>query len=265
MLPPEPWLAAAPRREAVYYLSDPAHHTEREDRYWRVRARESRLYPDDVVRVLPEIDPAHPLAREWAARADSLGRLADYVARHQHGLSVLDLGCGNGWMTHQLAALPNMRVYGLDLNRRELTQAARVFIERPRLKFIYGDVFTAPLPPHGFNLIVLASVIQYFADLPGLIHRLRDLLAPEGEIHILDSPLYHPREVAAAQARTRRYYTERRLAFVAGDYHHHTWEALAPFQPDVLYDPRWWRNRLAQWWWGEQPRSPFPWLKLLGR
>jgi SAM-dependent methyltransferase len=258
----ETLLANAERRDGVYFLTDPAAHADREDRYWRVRAREQRLYPDDVVRTLPEIAADHPLAKEWGARADSLGRLADYVARMQRGLDVLDLGCGNGWMAHQLAALPNVRVYGLDLNRRELTQAARVFIDRPRLKFIYGDVFTAPLPPGAFHLIVLASVIQYFADLPALICRLLELCAREGELHILDSPLYSPMEVEAARARTARYYTQRRMADVAADYHHHPHAALVRFQPEVLYDPRAPLNRLAQWWWGEQPRAPFMWIRI---
>ena len=258
----ESLLATVERKDGVYYLSDPAVYAEREDRYWRVRARENRLYLDEVVRTLPEVPNEHPLAKEWAARADSLGRLADYVARLQRGLDLLDLGCGNGWMAHQLAALPNVRVYGLDLNRRELTQAARVFVERPRLKFIYGDVFTAPLPPGSFHLIVLASVIQYFADLPALIRRLLELCTPDGEIHVLDSPLYAAPVVEAARERTRRYYSQKGLAFMADDYHHHLHSSLAPFNPDVLYDPRAPLNRLAQWWWGETPRSPFEWLRI---
>ncbi|MGQ0603687.1 MAG: class I SAM-dependent methyltransferase [Anaerolineales bacterium] len=258
----ESLLASAERKDGVYYLSDPQVYVEQEDYYWRVRARENRLYPDEVVRTLPEIAKDHPLVKEWGARADSLGRLADYVARRQHGLDVLDLGCGNGWMAHQLAALPNVRVYGLDLNRRELTQAARVFVERPRLKFIYGDVFSAPLPLGTFHMIVAASVIQYFSDLPALVRRLLALCAPGDEVHVLDSPLYAASELVAAQQRTREYYTQKGLAFMTEAYHHHLRSALTPFNPDVLYNPRAPLNRLAQWWWGEVPRSPFLWLKV---
>jgi SAM-dependent methyltransferase len=258
----ESLLAKAERKDGVYYLSGPAAYAEQEDRYWRVRARENRLYPDDVVRVLPEIAADHPLAREWAARADSLGRLADYVARMQRGLDLLDFGCGNGWMAQQLAALPNVRVYGLDLNRRELAQAARVFAERTRLKLIYADVFSAPLPTSVFHTVVAASVIQYFPDLPALIRRLLDLCAPGGEVHVLDSPLYAAHEVAAAQQRTRQYYTQKGLAFMADAYHHHLRSSLAPFHPEVLYHPRAPLNRLAQWWWGEIPRSPFEWWRI---
>jgi hypothetical protein len=68
--------------------------------------------------------------------------------------------------------------------------------------------------------------------------------------------------VAQARERTRVYYQSKGLGFMAGDYHHHTWAALAPFQPEVLYNPRSPFNRLARWWWAEQARSPFPWLRL---
>ena len=256
-------LARAERRDGVYYLSDPAPHAAKESRYWRVRAREFRLYSDEIVRALPDVPADHPLRQEWEARADSLGRLADHVARFWQDISVLDLGCGNGWMAQQLAAISvRIRVYGMDLNRRELTQAARVFVDKPRVKFLYGDVFTAGLPARAFDVVVLASVIQYFPDLPALVRRLLELAAPGGEIHILDSPLYSSREVPAARERTRAYYASRGLASMAEDYHHHPWAALAEFRPEVLYDPRAPRNRLARWWWAEQPRSLFPWLRI---
>ena len=256
-------LAGVERRAGVYYLSDPAPYQAKETRYWQVRAREFRLYSDEIVRDLPDIPADHPLKEEWGARADSLSRLANHLARFWRNLTMLEVGCGNGWLTRQLAAISARdRVYGLDLNQRELTQAARVFSDQMRVKFLYGDIFTAPLPARAFDVIVLASVIQYFPDLPALLRRLLALAAPGGEIHLLDSPLYAERAVPAAQARTRAYYQSKSLGFMVEDYYHHTWAAVAPFRPEVLYNPRAPLNRLAGWWWGEQPRSPFPWLRI---
>lgn len=256
-------LAGADRRDGVYYLSDPAPYETKEARYWQVRAREFRLYADDVVRNLPDVPADHPLQKEWAARADSLSRLAQHLARFWKPQTILDLGCGNGWLAQQMAAVsPYFRVYGLDLNRKELAQAARVFVDQPRAKFLYGDVFTAALPARAFDVIVLASVIQYFPDLPALVQRLLELAAPGGEILILDSPLYAAGDVAAARERSRAYYRSKRLDFMAEAYHHHTWASLTPFRPEVLYNPRSLLNRAAQWWWAEQPRSPFPWLRI---
>jgi SAM-dependent methyltransferase len=253
---------AASRRDGVYYLSDPAPFAEKELRYWRMRAREVRLYSDEVVRRLPYVPPDHPLVSEWAARAESLSRLVAYVARMQRALTVLDLGCGNGWLANHLACLPSVHVCGLDLNRRELAQGARVFVDNLRLKFLYADVFSAEVPERSFDLIVLASVIQYFPDPAALVRRLTALLVPGGELHILDSPLYAPAEVAAAQARTRAYYLSKGLREMTAEYHHHALPVLAPFQPVFLYNPRAWWNRVARKVGVSQGRSPFPWIRL---
>ena len=251
---------AASRRDGVYYLSDPTPFAEKELRYWRMRAREVRLYSDEIVRRLPYVSPDHPLAAEWAARADSLSRLVAYVARMQRALTVLDLGCGNGWLANHLASLPSVHVCGVDLNRRELTQGARVFVDNLRLKFLYADVFSVEAPERSFDLAVLASVIQYFPDPAALVRRLTALLVPGGELHILDSPLYAPAEVPAAQERTRAYYASTGLSEMAAEYYHHALSALAPFQPVVLYHPRAWWSRLARM--VGAVRSPFPWIRL---
>jgi SAM-dependent methyltransferase len=301
---------AAPRRDGVFFLSEPSLFEEKERRYGEVRAREGRVYSDDVVRRLPRVAPGHPLAAEWAARADSLSRLLRYVSRRSHAqttkhpernggrtlsgaersrrahaaplkgvrlreLSILDLGCGNGWLANHLALLAGVRVCGLDLNQRELTQAARVFVgadvgavvgadyirdDDTRLKFLYADIFTVDLPVHIFDLVVLASVVQYFPDLPALLRRLLPLLAPGGELHILDSPLYDPLEIRAAQERTRAYYAALGFPEMAADYHHHALSVLAPFRPTILYNPRALWNRAARKF--GAARSPFPWIRI---
>lgn len=248
------------RREGVYFLSDPTPFEEKERRYWNLRTREGRAYSDEVVRRLPRVAPGDPLASEWAARADSLSRLLRYVSQRPRAQTILDLGCGNGWLANHLASLPSTHVYGLDLNRRELAQAARVFGDNPRLKFVYGDLFGIGLPEQSFDLVVLASVVQYFPDLPALVRCLWPLLIRGGELHILDSPVYAPAEVAAARARTRAYYEALGSPEMAAEYHHHPTTALAPFQPAVLYEPRAWRNRLAQRL--GIARSPFLWICL---
>ncbi len=251
---------AVTQRDGVYYLSDPGPFEEKEERYWNVRVKEGRAYSDDVVRRLPRVPPDHPRAAEWAARGDSLARLMRPVTRRQRPLEILDLGCGNGWLANHLASSLTIHVVGMDLNRRELTQAARVFADNPRLKFLYADVFGADLPEGSFDLILLANVIQYFPDLPALLRRLAALLVPGGGIHILDSPLYTPAEVAAARERTHAYYAGLGFPVMAPEYHHHPTTALAAFQPIVLYDPRAWLNRLARR--VGVGRSPFPWIRI---
>ena len=53
---------------------------------------------------------------------------------------ILDVGCGNGWFSGQLAAIASAKVYALDLNRMELEQAARIF-NLHNLILCYGNIF----------------------------------------------------------------------------------------------------------------------------
>lgn len=224
------------------------------DLYLRVRAKEGRLHPDDLVMRLPHVPETHPHALEWRLRAASASALSRHLSRHSRPLAILDLGCGNGWLAARLNQAGHT-LLGLDLNRFELAQAARVFTPSVTLAFLEANIFSAPFPPAGFDVIVLASVIQYFASLPRLLQHLRTYLKPQGEIHLIDSPLYEEAELPAAAERSRAYYAGLGFPEMSASYHHHRLSDLAPFAPRFLYRPRRWWVRWFQ-------RPPFPWVVI---
>ena len=229
------------------------------DLYLQVRQKEGRLYPDDLLARLPAAPAGHPLAAEWRARRDSASRLVGYLASLGRRLAILELGCGNGWLSHQLASIPTCYAWGLDRESPELAQAGRVF-RQPNLGYMAADIFNPPFPTQTFDIIVLASVIQYFADLPGLIRALWLLVKPGGEIHLLDSPIYMDADIPAARLRTQVYYTSLGYPEMAEHYFHHAWTALEPFSPKFLYRPDSVRARLKRQLGGGA--SPFPWVCL---
>lgn len=229
--------------------------------YLRARRLEGRLYPDDIVARLPHAPAADPLRREWLQRADSAARLVAYLSAPPRPLVALEVGCGNGWLANLVAGIPGSDVSGLDVNATELDQARRVFGDRPNLRFALADALAAPAPAVRPNVIVLASVIQYAPDLAALIRRLEEWLAPGGEIHVLDSPIYAPDDVPAARERTRRYYAELGVPEMAAVYRHHDWRALDGFPMDILGSPETARARLERRLL-RRPRSPFPWLRI---
>lgn len=229
------------------------------DLYLSVREKEGRLFPDELAARLPDLPAKHPLADEWRARAASCERLKRYLARASRPLAILDLGCGNGWLSNRLASLPSACVCGLDRNPLELAQAARLFAG-PNLAFLEAEVSCLPFSNTSFDVIILASVIQYFPDLPVLILSLKPLLKPGGEIHLLDSPLYRPGELHSARLRSHSYYASLGFPEMAGHYFHHLTASLEPFSPRWLYRPQSLRARLARRL--GQACPPFPWVCL---
>jgi ubiquinone/menaquinone biosynthesis C-methylase UbiE len=154
--------------------------------------RGSCRYTDAEVAKLPFIGRGHPHYPQWVPRQASWRRLVHYLSDQKSAASILEVGCGNGWLSHQLAAVPGSRVVGLDPNFMELQQAARVFRRQPNLKFIYGDFYSDVLQGLSFDIIVFAAVIHHFPSLSQVLEEALPYLRPRGEIHILDSRLYPP-------------------------------------------------------------------------
>lgn len=248
--------------DRVFYWGQPPVPAAQEATYVALRRKEGRLYDDTVVRQLPDFPHDHPLGWEWQLRAASARRLIN-VLQQQKPQTLLDLGCGNGWMSRLINEMASCPVLGLDLNQHELQQAARVFADRPELYFAYGDIFELPFPPDTFDAIVLASVIQYFPDLTALMFRLQNLLTPTGAIYVVDSPFYTIETQPAARERTRQHFEQLGFPAMAEFYHHHLWAEMTTFQPRIFYDPHTLRNRLRRRL-SSDPRwqVPFPGLMI---
>lgn len=227
------------------------------DLYLRVREKENRLYSDAVVAALPFIPDRHPLASEWRARSISASRLTRYLSRQSRPLSILEIGCGNGWLSNLLCNSGH-HVIGLDQNLYELKQAARVFSSKSNLSFLIAEIFSAPFKHETFDAIILASVIQYFHDLPSLLMALLQYLKQNGDIHIVDSPLYADSEIFDAANRSEQYYSKIGFPEMSRHYFHHRKSDLFSF------DPKWQYRQPAQFLRGRgllrSSISPFPWV-----
>ena len=202
---------------------------------------------------LPEIRKNHPHYGEWLVRKKSCQRLIHYLAAKKSRLHILEIGCGNGWLSAQLADMPRSEVIGSDINWLELQQAARVFSKKPKLKFIYGDIRSGMLQDLKFDVIVLAASMQYFPALHEIMDCALPQLYPGGEIHILDSPFYEPSRIGAAGKRTLAYYKALGFPEMAAHYHHHCFDELKPFHYKILSNPLSFRNRFFG-------KNPFPWV-----
>lgn len=230
-----------------------------EQAYLSVRRAGDRIYPDELVRQLPFLPPHHKHLREWKMRRYIDARLCK-EPKVSHAARILDLGCGNGWFSHLLASRTKGEVLGLDVNFSELVQATRLF-SSANCHFACGDIFDNKWPAAYFDLIVLLSAIQYFPSLTTLMTRLQSLLAPEGEIHIADSPLYATvYEADKARERSSVYFQNLGFPSAGAYYHHHSLVSLVPYNPQILYDPGRIFSRIKRKVLGLG--SLFPWIKI---
>jgi ubiquinone/menaquinone biosynthesis C-methylase UbiE len=141
------------------------------------------------------------------------------LAKEGKGLRVLEVGCGNGWLSAMLFQQGH-QVLGIDLFTAELEQAARVFPDGPA--FARADLFTSPIPDGVFDIVVFAASIQYFADIDKTLQRALELVRPNGSVHVLDTVLYRDAEAAnAAEERSRNYYAKLGNQDMAAHYHAH--------------------------------------------
>jgi ubiquinone/menaquinone biosynthesis C-methylase UbiE len=245
----------------VYHSSSLPASNITEDIYLRTRKKEGRIYDDRTVKSLPEFSDIHRYYKEWQVRKSSSKKLTEYISSGHGEKNILDLGCGNGWLSNKLSDIKSTNVIGMDLNQTELEQATRVFLTKENLVFVYGEIFTDSLNEIKFDFIILSAVIQYFSDINTLVENLLKRLSPSGEIHIIDSPFYSEKELPEARKRTTEYYNKLSIPEMTDYYNHHTLrELLSNYHVDILYNPKNIFNRIKNNLSGSN--SPFYWLRI---
>jgi len=132
----------------------------------------------------------------WVERQDALDRMigtfglrALDAARFTPGESVLDVGCGTGQTTVEIArrVAPNGRVVGLDISNTMLEGARR----RPApagavpIDFRYGDAQVAPIERDVFDVVFSRFGVMFFSDPVAAFRNLRGALRSSGRLAVL--------------------------------------------------------------------------------
>ena len=109
------------------------------------------------------------------------------VAEVGSGQRVLDVGCGIGDPTLQVAVLvgPHGRVVGIDLAEPMLAVAREraAALGLAHVEFVAGDVATMTLPGP-FDVVLGRWSVNYLHDVVGALARLRDVLVSGGRIAV---------------------------------------------------------------------------------
>jgi ubiquinone/menaquinone biosynthesis C-methylase UbiE len=222
-----------------------------EELYTAVRRHEKKVYTDDQLQLLPDFD-IH--SAEWEVRRRSSGRLIAYLQKKRKHLDILEVGSGNGWLAAKLAAIPNVRVTGLDINSIEINQAKRVF-KRTNLDFICDGFNENTFDQEKFDVIVFAASLQYFPSVSNVLSLASGILNRGGQIHIIDTPFYSQAEAGKADERCRNYYADMGIPEMADHYFHHSISEFWGFNYRVLFNPFGILNRIFK-------KDPFHWIVI---
>jgi ubiquinone/menaquinone biosynthesis C-methylase UbiE len=126
-------------------------------------------------------------SHRWRTAENSAAYLLD---RLRPGMQLLDIGCGPGTLTCDLAA----RVYpgavrGIDPSDSVVEEARAVAAERgvDSVRFETGDVFHLLFPDDTFDVVHAHQVLQHLADPVGALAAMRTVCRPGGIVAVRDS------------------------------------------------------------------------------
>ncbi|WP_164109347.1 MULTISPECIES: class I SAM-dependent methyltransferase [Sphingobacterium] len=103
------------------------------------------------------------------------------------GLRVLDIGCGTGAITRDIANSvgPTGYVVGIDNTASFITEGQNLYAEVQNLELLHCDVLDFD-SEEKFDLIVSARTFQWISTIGQAIDKIKTLLKPNGVVSILD-------------------------------------------------------------------------------
>lgn len=94
--------------------------------------------------------------------------------------TVLDIGCGNGALTYDVAKKAG-QVVGIDLNEKSISLARQRY-SRGNIGYICGNVLN-DLPDERFDVVILSNVLEHIDERVKFLKRLREM-APQFLIRV---------------------------------------------------------------------------------
>jgi len=131
---------------------------------------------------LPKGTIVHGIRRRWyrERRRRKVGRAYDMALEITRviprGSEVLDVGCGNGFITHHLSAMLEVRVVGIDVMAK-----AEASIDYRRYNGAH-----IPLADNSVDAVLLCYVLHHAQHVSALLTEIRRVLRPNGQLVIYE-------------------------------------------------------------------------------
>jgi arsenite methyltransferase len=147
----------------------------------------------------PELAATFDEVSFWSARFGAF--LFAHLPTLRPRLQILDLGCGTGFPTFELAQVygPSCQVTGIDTWAEAIERAAfkQQIYQLPNVRILAADAAQLPFPEHAFDVIVSNLGINNFADLGAVLAQCFRVAKPQASLVLTTNPAGHMHEFYA--------------------------------------------------------------------
>ncbi len=149
-------------------------------------------------RIAPTMSYAHAgwLIRSERQQEEDTQRVLDQLGL-KPGMVVCDMGCGNGYYSLEIAkrVAPDGKVMAVDI-QQEMLHLLHLRAEEANIRnieTILGNVVDPKLPDGEIDLLLMVDVYHEFSHPEEMLTAIRDSLAPEGRIALVEFRAEDPR------------------------------------------------------------------------
>ncbi len=180
-------------REDIYRFLLPERQREIEPflaQYRTVREQDGyRPLAAAYYQTLPQVDRRNPQADVWRVRRASYKNLLRVLSSAPGVSTILDLGAGNGWLSHRLSEVGHCCAAVDWLDDEQDGLGAGRFYSTDFL-CVQADYDQLPFAPGQFNAVIFNASLHYSADIAASLQHARRMLSPGGVIAVMDSPTF---------------------------------------------------------------------------
>jgi SAM-dependent methyltransferase len=147
----------------------------------------NRSFRPDGYRKLPDLRADSPQADIWRIRRESYGRLISLL--DERTLSILDIGAGNGWLSHRLVTLGHcpVAVDWLD----DVCDGLSAYCHYPvQYTSVQADFNALPFIASQFDVVIFNASLHYSGDIQATLRHACNMMKRQGRIFIMDSPTF---------------------------------------------------------------------------
>ena len=183
--------------------------------YEEIRRQEGRGSSNPAYfRALPFEDFSGSMAEMWRMRAASFATFLEKVVlrSRKDRMRVLDLGAGNGWLSNRLALLGH-QVDAVDILTNDWDGLGAHVHYETSFRPVQAAFDALPFKTRRHDLVVFNASLHYSEDFDNTLSRVLKLLATDGELAIIDTPVYNREESGLEMVHNRQKSFEAQYGF----------------------------------------------------